>query len=133
MANRPTVLVVDDERPILAFADKALTAGGYAPQTAADGFEALSTLETNGALDVFVIDLAMPQMSGTELAQQIRRVNPSAKILYFTGFADHLFEEKRRLWQDEAFLEKPVTMAGLLEAVSLLLFGHTRGPQAPAA
>jgi two-component system, cell cycle sensor histidine kinase and response regulator CckA len=130
MANRPTVLVVDDERSIRVFADKALTAAGYAPQTAADGFEALRTLETSGAFDVFVLDLAMPQMSGTELAQHIRRVNPSAKILYFTGYADRLFGEKRRLWQDEAFIEKPIEMAGFLQAVSLLLFGHIRGPQA---
>jgi two-component system cell cycle sensor histidine kinase/response regulator CckA len=129
---RPTVLVVDDEKSIRVFAEKALAAAGYEPQAVSNGPDALRLME-NHSFALFVIDLAMPQMSGTELAQQIRCVNPSAKILYFTGFADHLFEEKRRLWQDEAFLEKPVQMAGFLEAVSLLLFGHIRGPQAPAA
>jgi len=52
------------------------------------------------------------------------------KVLYFTGYSDSLFEERKLLWQHEAFIEKPVTIAGLLEAVSLLLFGHVTGPAA---
>jgi hypothetical protein len=72
----------------------------------------------------------MPGMLGTELASRIRCTNPTAKVLYFTGYTDRLFEEKHQLWQDEAFIEKPVTVNGFLEAVSLLLFGHIRGPQA---
>jgi two-component system cell cycle sensor histidine kinase/response regulator CckA len=125
--------VVDDERPIRVFAEKALIAGGYEPHTASNGPEALQQLEAHGAFDLFVIDMAMPIMLGTELAEQIRRSHPHAKILYFTGYADRLFEEKRKLWADEAFIEKPIEMSGFLEAISLLLFGHIRGPQAPAA
>jgi two-component system cell cycle sensor histidine kinase/response regulator CckA len=132
--SRPSVLIVDDEESIRVFADRALTAAGYDPHTAASGPEALRLIETHGRpFDVFVIDLAMPLMLGTDLAQQIRRTNPHAKILYFTGFADRLFDEKPRLWQDEAFIEKPTELEGFLEAVSLLLFDHTKGPQAPAA
>jgi two-component system cell cycle sensor histidine kinase/response regulator CckA len=133
VANRPAVLVVDDESPIRVFAEKALSAAGYEPHTASNGLDALRLIDAQGQFDLFVLDVAMPQMSGTELAAHIRRANPSAKILYFTGFADHLFEEKGRLWQDEAFIEKPVEISGFLEAVSLQLFGHIRGPQAPAA
>jgi CheY-like chemotaxis protein len=129
MANRPTVLVVDDEKAIRVLVEKILSAGGYESHTASNGPDALRLLDAHGPFDLFVLDLAMPQMSGTELAGHIRRANPSAKILYFTGFADRLFDEKGQLSQDEAFIEKPVTVNGLLEAVSLLLFGHIRGPQ----
>jgi hypothetical protein len=52
---------------------------------------------------------------------------PDIKVLYMTGFADRLFAERNALWAHEAFVEKPVTVAGIQEAVSLLLFGHTRG------
>jgi two-component system, cell cycle sensor histidine kinase and response regulator CckA len=131
--GKPSVLVVDDEAPIRVFAEKALTAGGYEPQSAANGPEALKLIAAHGRFDLFVIDLTMPIMLGTELAEQIRRTYPNAKILYFTGYADRLFEEKRRLWQDEAFIEKPVEISGFLEAISLLLFGHIRGPEAPTA
>jgi two-component system cell cycle sensor histidine kinase/response regulator CckA len=130
----PSVLIVDDEASIRVFAERALSAAGYDPHTAASGPDALRLIEMHGRpFDVFVVDVHMPIMLGTELAQQIRRTNPNAKILYFTGFADRLFAEKPRLWQDEAFLEKPVKLEGFLEAVSLLLFDHTKGPHAPAA
>ena len=45
------------------------------------------------------------------------------KVLYLTGFSDSLFKEKSTLWQDEAYLDKPCSVVGLLEAVSLLLVG----------
>ena len=47
----------------------------------------------------------------------------------FTGYADRLFNEKSMLWADEAFVEKPITTKGLLEAVSLLLYGHIDRPE----
>jgi hypothetical protein len=50
------------------------------------------------------------------------------KVLYLTGYADQLFDEREMLWQDEAFLDKPCTANGLLESVSLLLFGRLAPP-----
>ena len=43
---------------------------------------------------------------------------------YFTGYSDRLFAEKITLWEDEAFLDKPCSVKGLLQAVSLLLQGR---------
>jgi two-component system cell cycle sensor histidine kinase/response regulator CckA len=74
------------------------------------------------------VDVVMPGMRGDELTRQLRRRDPDAKVLYFTGYSDQLFENRQALWEHEAFIEKPVTVNGLLEAVSLLLFGHTDGP-----
>ena len=45
-------------------------------------------------------------------------------MLYFTGYSDQLFADKATLWENEAFVEKPVNMRGLLEAVSLILSRH---------
>jgi two-component system, cell cycle sensor histidine kinase and response regulator CckA len=73
---------------------------------------------------VLVTDLMMPGMSGDELARRLRQREPRLKVLYLTGFSDHLFKEKSTLWADEAFLEKPCSVNGLLEAVSLLLSGR---------
>ena len=71
----------------------------------------------------------MPQMTGDELARRLRALHPSLKVLYLTGFSDRLFKEKVTLWADEAFLDKPCSVKGLLEAVALLLFGHFEGPE----
>jgi YesN/AraC family two-component response regulator len=70
----------------------------------------------------------MPELRGDALAASLRRALPDIKVLYFTGFDDELFKEKGMLWAQEAYLEKPVNVQGLREAVSLLLYGHNQGP-----
>ena len=122
------ILVVDDESIVRTFAERILTGTGYAVDTAASGVTALALVAEEGTFDLFVIDMMMPDMHGVELARRLRARHPSAKVLYFTGNADRLFHEKSTLWDGEAFLEKPVSVTGLQEAVSLLLFKHTLGP-----
>src|SRR5438132_4479485 len=123
------VLVVDDEMSVLAFAQRALARAGYEVVVASDGPEALRLVEAQPRpFDLFILDVVMPEMRGDELSRRLREQDPDVKVLYFTGFSKRLFEHRQKLWQHEAFLEKPVTVTGLLEAVSLLLFGHTRGP-----
>ena len=129
MANKraPRVLVVDDEESIRTFASRALRDAGYDVVMASDGPDALAIVEQGGSFDLYIIDLMMPQMRGDEVARRLRRADPGVKILYFTGYSDSLFNEKKVLWQNEAFVDKPVSLNGLLEAASLSLFGHTRG------
>jgi two-component system cell cycle sensor histidine kinase/response regulator CckA len=122
----PRILVVDDDAAVRAFTARALQYAGYDVEVAANGTEALALVERGGLFDGFVLDVVMPGMSGSELGQALRRVNPDAKILYCTGFSDRLFDEKTTLGAHEAFVEKPLTMQGLLEAVSLLLHGDLR-------
>ncbi len=126
--NSVRILVVDDEESVLTFAERALRDAGYEITVASSGPEALRILGAQAPFDLFVIDMVMPLMSGDELARRLRRDNPDVKVLYFTAYTEQLFSEKITLWENEAFLEKPVTVTGLLEAASLLLFGHTRGP-----
>jgi two-component system cell cycle sensor histidine kinase/response regulator CckA len=136
MTNKPTmsatkttsqalrVLVVDDEDPVRKFVDRVLREAGYDTVTAGDGPEALDVAANKGPFDLLVTDVMMPQMSGDELARRLRLNERSLKVLYLTGYADQLFKEKVTLWQDEAFLDKPCSVKGLLEAVSLLAFGR---------
>jgi two-component system cell cycle sensor histidine kinase/response regulator CckA len=125
----PRILVVDDEESVREFTERALQTAGYEVVAASSGRQALELVERRGPFDGFVVDVVMPGMSGTELGQVLRRADPDAKILYFTGFSDRLFSEKQTLGAHEAFVEKPLTMKGLLEAVSLLLYGDLRHPE----
>jgi two-component system cell cycle sensor histidine kinase/response regulator CckA len=117
------VLIVDDEEPVRKFVDRVLREAGYETRLAADGPEALEAAKNGAAIDILVTDLMMPQMTGDELARRMRQEEPMLKVLYLTGFSDRLFKEKSTLWQDEAFLEKPCSVKGLLQAVSLLYSG----------
>jgi len=123
-AESRAVLVVDDEEPVRKFVERVLREAGYKTSMAGSGSEALDIAAQLSSLDVLVTDVMMPQMAGGELARRLRQAQPSVKVLYLTGYADHLFKEKAMLWEDEAYLEKPCTIKALLEAVSLLLYGR---------
>jgi two-component system cell cycle sensor histidine kinase/response regulator CckA len=125
--RRVRVLVVDDEETVRSFATQTMRLAGCDVSEAEHGDAALKIVSDRGSFDVAIVDLMMPAMRGDELARRLRQSDPDLKVLYFTGYADRLFAEKNVLWENEAFLEKPVTVKGLQQAVSLLLFGHTRG------
>jgi CheY-like chemotaxis protein len=124
----PRVLVVDDEDAILKLATRVLEPVGYEVVVASDGSEALRLVETQRRFDLFVIDVMMPMMRGDELGERLHRRDPETKVLYCTGHKDQLFEARPVLRKTEAVLEKPVTVNEFRDAVSLLLFGHSRGP-----
>ena len=119
-----SVLIVDDEGSVRQFVDRALREAGYTTTLASDGPEAIKVAATLDPLDILVTDLMMPEMTGDELARRLRQSRQDLKVLYLTGYSDRLFKEKTTLWADEAFLEKPCSVKGLRQAVSLLLFGR---------
>jgi two-component system cell cycle sensor histidine kinase/response regulator CckA len=117
------VLVVDDEEAVLRFVDRVLRDAGYKTVIATSGAEAIEIAKKVGELGAVVTDVMMPGMTGDELARLLRQTQPAIKVLYLTGYSDRLFKEKTMLWADEAFLDKPCTVKGLREAVSLLITG----------
>jgi two-component system cell cycle sensor histidine kinase/response regulator CckA len=124
-----SVLIVDDDELVRKFVERVLREAGYQTATASGGSEGLEVAAALETLDILVTDLMMPTMNGDELARRIRASAPGVKVLYLTGFSDRLFKEKVTLWADEAFLDKPCSVKGLLQAVSLLLFGRLELPQ----
>ena len=122
-STRSRILVVDDEESIREFADAALRAAGYETAVAASGEDALRLAEEFGNFELLLTDLRMRGIDGCELARRLRQARPDLRVLYLTGYSDALFNEKPILWHDEAFLEKPTSVRGLLESVSMLLDG----------
>jgi len=125
----PVVLVVDDEAPIREIERRILEQSGYRIIEASSAVDALAELEDQKAIDLLIADLDMPEVSGDEMVRRIRSVRPDLKVLYVTGHIDRLMDT-RPLWEGEAFLDKPFSMNGLVEAVTLLLYG--RLPPRPA-
>jgi len=119
------ILVVDDDEAVRQFITKALKGAGYEVVSAADGPQALSAQQQT-RFDLCLVDFRMPEMNGDEVSRLLRRADPDVKVLYFTGYSDHLFVSAPTLSANEAFLEKPAGVQSLLEAVSLLLFGRIR-------
>ena len=119
----PIVLVVDDEDAVLQAARRILESDGYRVIEASNGAEAVALLAKDTPVDLLMADLAMPGLSGEEMARQFRAARRDLKVLYVSGVIDRLLDERPVLWDGEAFLSKPFTADGLLEAVALLLYG----------
>jgi two-component system, cell cycle sensor histidine kinase and response regulator CckA len=122
--KRLTILVVDDEAPVRDLQNRMLTNAGYDVQTADDAEKALALVTASEPIDCIIADVHMPGMNGDEMARRIRAIRPDQKILFVTGFADTLFNSQPVLWENQAFLDKPFTQRGLIEAVSLLINGE---------
>jgi two-component system cell cycle sensor histidine kinase/response regulator CckA len=127
-APRGVVLVVDDEAGVRALARRILEGGGYGVLEAGDGVEALAVMQSPARVDFLMADLDMPVMRGEEMAKKIRALRPDLRVLYVTAHSEQLFKERPELIDGEAFLDKPFTVRGLLEAVSLLKVGYIKEP-----
>lgn len=129
--SKGTVLVVDDEPGVRALARRILEGGGYGVIEAGDGQQALDVMAGSAPVDFLIADLDMPVMRGEEMAKKVRALRPDLRVLYVTAHSELLFKERPELIEGEAFLDKPFTMRGLLEAVSLLKAGYIKAPPPP--
>ena len=123
----PLVLVVDDEESIRMMERRILEAGGYRVVEAPGAQDAFAMFASGVAPDLLIADLDMPELSGEEMVRRVHAARPQQKVLYVTGNIDRLLDARSLLWDGEAFLDKPFTANGLLEAVSLLLTRRISG------
>ena len=115
-------LVIDDNQSVRIFVERVLRDAGYETATATDGIEGQHLILRDGAPDLVITDESMPRMSGHEFAHWIRTSFPGVKVLFLTGYVEHTERMSADLWESVGYLEKPCTVRGLLQAVSLLMF-----------
>jgi CheY-like chemotaxis protein len=127
-AGKAIVLVVDDEARTRELERRILEIGPYEVLEAAGATEAFAMLNSGQRVDLLIADLEMPEMSGEEMVLAVRATRPGLKVLYVSGVVDRLLDARKMLSDTEAFLDKPFTSKGLLEAVSLLLYDTLSPP-----
>jgi CheY-like chemotaxis protein len=119
VANRPVVLVVDDQSVITDTLAEILNRSGYTAIPAYDAEEALETALLMPP-ELLLTDVMLPGMNGIELAVRIRRIFPDCKILLFSGQAATTDLLASAAGQGHRFdlLSKPIHPADLLRHVS---------------
>jgi DNA-binding response OmpR family regulator len=115
-------LVIDDNLSVRTFVERVLRDAGYETATAGDGIAGQRLILRDGAPDIVITDESMPRMSGHEFAHWLRASFPAVKVLFLTGYVEHTERVSSGLWESVGYLEKPCTVRGLLQAVSLLIF-----------
>jgi CheY-like chemotaxis protein len=89
-ARAGVILLVDDDDEVRAVAAAMLQEGGHIVIEAGSGGAALERLDAEAdRIDLLIADLAMPGMSGFELARVVRDNRPTLPILFVTGYADN--------------------------------------------
>jgi len=122
IANRPVVLVVDDESVIADTLAEILNRKGYAAVPVYDAEEALETALVMPP-ELLLTDVVLPGMSGIELAIKMKRIFPDCKILLFSGQAatTELLTSADRAGHRFDLLTKPIHPTDLLSHVSASL------------
>jgi PAS domain S-box-containing protein len=113
--RRARVLIVDDDPQVRHVTASFLTGFGHSTAEAGGGEAALQHLQRE-RFDIVVADLAMPGMSGIELAAEIRGRDPRLPVLILTGHADAM-----QIPEDLPVLSKPFRSADLAARVATLI------------
>ena len=117
----PNVFIVDDEHVIASTLAAILTMNGYSATSFTSPLEALAAAQSR-APDLLITDVAMPRLSGVDLAIQIKAEYPECKILLFSGPAATRDLLKDASSQGNTFQlhQKPVQPAVLLASIGSL-------------
>ena len=78
-------------------------------------------------LDLVLTDVVMPVEGGPAVAEEARRADPGARVLYMSGYASDALGQRGVLTAEIPFLAKPFTPAGLARAVRAALDGKRDG------
>ena len=127
MVAQRTVLVVDDELAVLRFVVDALSLD-YVTLEATSAAEALRLFHDNrGAIELVIIDMMMPGMSGLDLAAELSRQRPNLEILYISGHSNSLAMQCITDRRPEVVLLKPFDGSTLVARVQQLLHANRGG------
>ena len=110
------ILVVDDEPSFCNLVSGFLTSDGHTVETAHDGREGLRKFLA-GRFDVVLLDQAMPEMSGTQVAAAIKQMTPDKPVILVSGFADVMEAVGEEPAGVDLILSKPVTLERFREAL----------------
>jgi len=117
-----TILVVDDEEIVRELASEILSSYGYRVMLAKDGAEAIHIYKAFGHnIDLVLLDMVMPRMSGKEAYAKLKKISPGIKILLCSGYSSHNQEVEMLRENGLPFISKPYKIKELLGKVRQVL------------
>ncbi len=128
--GQETILVVDDEEGVRALGKRLLERQGYKVLLASDGQEALDVYRREQTrIDLVILDMTMPKLSGREVLQELLTLDPAAKVIIFSGYPAEEQSGDLLAAGAVAFVHKPYTLRSLAETVRRVLDGEEMASQ----
>jgi PAS domain S-box-containing protein len=120
-----TVLVVDDEPALVALTEEMLAELGYEPAGFESSVVALQAFRADPErFDLVLTDEAMPELTGTELAREVRQVRPETPVVLMSGYGGAPLATRAAAAGAREVLRKPLQSRELAEALARVLSGH---------
>jgi PAS domain S-box-containing protein len=117
-----TVMIVDDERSLVALAKEMLAGLGYEPVGFESSTAALQAFQAEPQrFDLILTDEAMPDLVGTELAHEIRRIQPTLPIILMSGYGGAQLAQRAAAVGAKEVLRKPLRGRDLAESLARVL------------
>jgi two-component system, cell cycle sensor histidine kinase and response regulator CckA len=113
-----TILLVEDEAVVRDLVCEILRESGYVVLSANSGTDAMKITAAHiKPINLLITDVVMPETSGPELANTLRRVRGEMRVLYMSGYTDDAVLVRQGLPENSAFIRKPYTPQQFLRKV----------------
>ena len=117
-----TILLVEDEAALRSLAKKILSQKGYRVFEAADGAIALRVAAAHvGEIDLVLTDVAMPNLGGRGMVEELRELSPGIRVLFMSGYPKEEIFPARGSGDSIPYLQKPFTGEMLFSEVRAAL------------
>ena len=117
-----TILLIDDEEMVIDISEMMLKRLGYKVLKAHNGYEGLQLFEENKSkIDLIISDLEMPKMSGNELINKLREIDPQIKVVLSSGALIDADEKNVMNKGFNGFIKKPYNLNTLCQKMAEIM------------
>jgi DNA-binding response OmpR family regulator len=111
-----TILIIEDDELQIALLRHFLIDEGFTVYATADGPQGITIFE-NQEIDLVLLDIGIPSMSGLEVLQEIRKIKCDAKVIVITGYPSVESSVQAIKYGASEYLQKPIELKILLEKI----------------
>lgn len=124
-----TILIAEDDNINFLLFDKIMRNSNYKIIRAKDGEEAVQIFKENSAIDLVLMDIKMPKMSGYEALREIKNYKSNTIVIAQTAFSSSDEIEKIKREGFDAYITKPINKEKLFDTIAVLLQKHPNAPK----
>jgi CheY-like chemotaxis protein len=120
--GQETILIVDDEPSIVNMMAQMLQRLGYGVEAKVNPNEAIEMLQSGSRqIDLVISDMTMPGMTGIQLFEQVKKIQPDIPVIIYTGHSDQIDPKKAKELGIAALAMKPITKHMIARTIRTVL------------
>ena len=116
--RQATVLVAEDEAPMLGLLERVLSQQDFRVLLASDGEQAIDLYRSNNQeIDVVLLDIGLPKIGGLDVLLDMKAQNPDVRVIVVSGYFEPAMKSNLSAAGIKHFLAKPYTLSQVVDAL----------------